>query len=126
MPVFVVAMVPAPTSVTVPPSVRLALPLRVAVVLGISCLLLQSMVWNQPPEPPEPFYATIPDLDLKDVPPAKADALVKEWNVRRCPCDCMRTIASCRNHHRSCTFSLRIAGDGIAAARAENAAGIHH
>jgi len=36
----------------------------------------------------------------------------------------MRTIASCRNHHRSCTVSLRIAGDGIAAAHAQNEASV--
>jgi hypothetical protein len=95
------------------------LSLCVATVLGVSCVLLQSMVWNQPPAPPEPLYATIPDVDLKGVPPDKAEALVKQWNVRHCPCGCMRTIAGCRNHHRSCTFSLRIAGD-------EAAAGVHH
>ncbi|HXB75531.1 MAG TPA: hypothetical protein VNY05_45280 [Candidatus Acidoferrales bacterium] len=63
--------------------------------MGISCLLLQSMVWNTPAAAPEPFYATIPDVDLSGAPPAKAEALAKEWNARRCPCDCMRTVASC-------------------------------
>jgi hypothetical protein len=100
--------------------------LCVAAVLGISCLLLLATAWNPPPAPAEPFYTTIPDVDLQAALPAKAEALVKEWNVRRCPCDCMRTIASCRNHHRSCTFSLRIAGDGIAAARADNGASVRH
>jgi hypothetical protein len=100
--------------------------LCVATVLGISCLLLQSTVWNTPAAAPEPFYTSLPDVDLKAAPPAKAEALVNEWNVRRCPCDCMRTVASCRNHHRSCTFSLRIARAGIAAAGAENGAAVQH
>jgi len=98
--------------------------LSIVAVLGISCLLLRSTVWTPTAAAPEPFYAAIPGVDLKAAPPAKAEALVKEWNVRRCPCDCMRTIASCRNHHRSCTVSLRIAGDGIAAAHAQNEASV--
>src|SRR5450432_2427049 len=36
------------------------------------------------------------------------------------------TVASCRNHHRLCTFSLRIAGEGIAVARTGNQASVHH
>ena len=89
----------------------------VAVVLGLSCLLLQSTVWNQRFAAPEPFYRTIPDVDTSALAPAKVEGLLKEWNVRPCTCGCMRTVASCRNHHTTCTLSLSIAAEGVAAAR---------
>ncbi len=89
----------------------------VAVLLGLSCLLLQWTVWNEPAAAPEPFYRTIPDVDTSALAPAKVEALLKEWNVKPCSCGCMRTVASCRNHHAACTLSLRIADEAVAAAR---------
>jgi hypothetical protein len=91
--------------------------LSTAAILGFSCLTLESTVWQESraPKPPEPFYSKLPGVDLSGVPPEKLGALLKKLNVERCPCDCNRTIASCRNNHRSCPMS-------IAAARAEVAA----
>jgi hypothetical protein len=89
----------------------------VAFVLGLSCLLMQSTVWNQPAEPPEPFYRTIPDVDTTLLASEKVEGLLKEWNVRPCNCGCMRTVASCRNNHTSCALSLSIADEGVKAAR---------
>jgi hypothetical protein len=89
----------------------------VGVVLGLSCLLLQSTVWNQPPAAPEPFYRTIPDVDTSALAPEKLEGLLKEWNARGCNCGCLRTVASCRNNHTACTLSLSIADAGVAAAR---------
>jgi len=89
----------------------------VAVVLGLSCLLLQSTVWNQRVAAPEPFYRAIPDVDTSTLAPERVEGLLKEWNVRPCNCGCMMTVASCRNNHTACTLSLSIADEGVAAAR---------
>jgi hypothetical protein len=89
----------------------------VAVVLGLTCLLVQWTVLNEPAAAPEPFYRTIPDVDTSTLAPAKVEGLLKEWNVKPCSCGCMRTVASCRNHHTTCTLSLSIAAKGVAAAR---------
>ena len=91
--------------------------LSTAAILGFSCLALESTVWRESraPKPPEPFYTKLPDVDLSGVPPEKLGALLKKLNTQRCPCDCNRTVASCRNNHRSCSMSL-------AAARAAGAA----
>ena len=72
--------------------------------------MMQSTVWNAPPvRAGEPFYNTLPGVDLSAVPLQKLPALLKDLNARRCPCECMRTVASCRNHHDTCTFSTAIA-----------------
>jgi hypothetical protein len=89
----------------------------VAVVLGLSSLMLQSTVWNQRVAGPEPFYRTIPDVDTSALAPEKVEGLLKEWNVRPCYCGCMMTVASCRNNHTACALSLSIADEGVAAAR---------
>ena len=88
-----------------------------AAILGFSCLMLQSTVWRESRRPqPEPFYSKLPDVDLSGVPPEKLDALLKKLNSQRCPCDCNRTIASCRNNHRSCSMSIAAARAAVAAA----------
>ncbi len=80
--------------------------------------MLQSTVWNQPVvKQRESFYTTLPGVDLSTVPPAKLPALLKDLNTRRCPCECLRTVASCRNHHGTCTYSLAIARQAADAAR---------
>jgi hypothetical protein len=93
--------------------------LSTAAVLGLTCLALESTVWKESRtrQPPEPFYTNLPGVDLSGVPPEKLGALLRKLNTLRCPCDCNRTIASCRNNHRSCPMS-------IVAARAEVAAAI--
>jgi hypothetical protein len=93
--------------------------LSTAAILGFSCLALQSTVWQESraPKPPEPFYTRLPDVDLSGVPPEKLGALLKKLNAQRCPCDCSRTIASCRNNHRSCSMSIAAAREAVAAAR---------
>ena len=95
-------------------SAAIRLVLSVALVVGGSCLVLQSTVWRNPkPEAPEPFYTELPGVDLSGMPADRKEALLKRLNVQRCPCDCMRTIASCRNHHDSCSLSLAVARRGV-------------
>ena len=75
-------------------------------------------IWSQSePVAKEPFYTTIPGVNMEHLPPAKADAVLKKLNVRRCHCECMRSVASCRNHHDSCTESIVAAQDEIDAAK---------
>jgi hypothetical protein len=91
--------------------------LSVAVVLGGSCLVLQSTVWkNNSPEPPEPFYTELPGVDLSGLPAERKAAVLKQLNRQRCTCDCMRTVASCRIHH-GCSLSLEAALRAVDAAR---------
>ena len=92
--------------------------LSTAAILGFSCLVLESTVWRESraPKPPEPFYTKLPGVDLSGVPPEKLGALLKKLNTERCPCGCNRTIASCRNNHRSCSMSLAAARAAVAAA----------
>ena len=89
-----------------------------AFILGVCFALLQGTSWKQLRSPEvEPFYTQLPDVDLSGVPPAKLPALLKRLNVQRCTCDCGRSVASCRNHHRSCTNSLAAAREAVAAAK---------
>jgi hypothetical protein len=98
-------------------SAAIGLFLSTAAILGFSCLALQSTVWRESPAPkPEPFYTRLPDVDLSGVPPEKLGPLLKKLNAQRCPCDCNRTIASCRNNHRSCSMSIAAARAAVAAA----------
>ena len=91
-----------------------------AFVLGFCFVLLQATAWKQLRSPEvEAFYTELPDVDLSGVPPAKLQALLKRLNVQRCTCDCGRSVASCRNHHRSCTNSLAAAREAAAAARTQ-------
>jgi hypothetical protein len=99
-------------------SAAIGLWLSAAAILGFSCLVLQSTVWRESRAPePEPFYTKLPDVDLSGVPPEKLGSLLKRLNAQRCPCDCNRTIASCRNNHRSCPMSIAAAMAEVAAAR---------
>jgi len=92
--------------------------LSTAAILGFSCLALHSTVWKEFRGPkPEPFYSKLPDVDLSGVPPEKLGALLKQLNTQRCPCDCNRTVASCRNNHRSCSMSIAAARAAVRAAR---------
>ena len=87
-------------------------------IVGFCFLWLHFTVWSQSePVAKEPFYTTLPGVDMKHLPPAKADAVLKKLNVRRCHCECMRSVASCRNHHDSCTESIVAAQNEIDAAR---------
>ncbi|HYW45430.1 MAG TPA: hypothetical protein VE959_21385 [Bryobacteraceae bacterium] len=88
-----------------------------AFILGSCALVLQSTVWNQPKSAEvEPFYTDLPGVDLSGLPAARKEALLRELNSRRCPCECMRTMASCRNHHDSCSMSLAAARKALAEA----------
>ena len=92
--------------------------LIVALVLGVCCLLLWQTVWTGTrPAKAEPFYTELPGVDLTGLPPEKKEALLKRFNRQRCPCDCMRTVASCRNHHGSCSMSLIEARQAVEEAR---------
>jgi len=92
--------------------------LSLALVLGASCLILQSTVWhNAEPAEADQYYTELPGVDLSGLQPAEKEAVLKRLNAMRCPCDCMRTIASCRNHHGSCTTSLAIARQAVEAAK---------
>ncbi len=99
---------------------RAAIPLAACVILilGFTCIMMQSTVWNRTAIPaPEPFYTTFPGVDLSEAPAAKLPALLKQLNTRRCPCECMRTVAGCRNRHATCNFGLAIANQAAAMAR---------
>ena len=45
----------------------------------------------------EPFYTTLPDVDLTGLPPARLQPLLDRLNLQRCSCACGRSVASCRN-----------------------------
>lgn len=85
-------------------------------IIGISFLLLDATVWKTPREK-EPFYRSLPGIQMDGLASAEADSLLKRLNAQRCPCDCARTVASCRNHHASCSFSLAIAREAVASIR---------
>lgn len=97
-------------------AVRVALSL--ALVMGASCLILQSTVWHDAaPAEADQYYTELPGVDLSGLQPAEKEALLKRLNTQHCPCDCLRTIASCRNRHSSCTTSLAIARQAVEAAK---------
>jgi hypothetical protein len=94
------------------------LTLSLALILGATCLILQSTVWHDTaPAEADQYYTELPGVDLSCLLPAEKEALLKRLNTQRCPCDCLRTIASCRNHHTSCTMSLAIARQAVEAAK---------
>jgi hypothetical protein len=68
-------------------------------------------------EETEPFYKGIPRVELTGLSPEKTAALLKQLNRQRCTCDCVRTIASCRNNHSSCSLSLAAARGTVEAAK---------
>ena len=89
-----------------------------AAVLGFCFLLMQATAWKELRHPEvEPFYTELPGVDLSGIPAPAREALLKRLNVQRCPCECGRTVASCRNHHGSCSESLAIARAAAAAAK---------
>jgi hypothetical protein len=95
-----------------------ALFLYAGFILGVCFLVAQFTAWRQPgPVAKEPFYTTLPGVNMEHLPPAKADAVLKKLNLQRCHCGCMRSVASCRNHHQSCTESIVAAQDEVDAAR---------
>ena len=99
-------------------SAAIGLFLSTTAILGFTCLALQSTVWRESRAAEiEPFYSKLPDIDLSGVPPEKLGALLKKLNSQRCPCDCNRTVASCRNNHRSCSMSIAAARAAVRAAR---------
>ena len=107
-----------------------------AVILGASCLLLESTVWKHGKSEPEPFYTDLADaeLRLRDAASKKIllevsllraiearnalslDTVLKQLNRQRCPCDCMLSVAKCRNTH-GCSLSLEAARRAVEAAR---------
>ena len=80
--------------------------------MAVCFLVLRFTTWNQSePAAPEPFYTTLPGVNLERLSPEKAEVVLKKLNLRRCHCGCMRSVASCRNHHHSCTESIVAAQD---------------
>src|ERR1035437_1042084 len=78
----------------------IALFLYAGFILAFCFLVARFTAWRQSePVAKEPFYTTLPGVNMENLPPAKADAVLKKLNVRRCHCECMRSVASCRNHH---------------------------
>jgi hypothetical protein len=95
-----------------------ALLLYAGFIVGFCFLWLRFTIWGQSqPVAKEPFYTAIPGVNMQHLLPEKADAVLKKLNVRRCHCGCMRSVASCRNHHDSCTESTAAAQDEIDAAK---------
>lgn len=86
-------------------------------ILGFCFLVVNFTAWSHlKPAPKEPFYTSLPGVNMENLPPEKADAVLKKLNVLRCRCGCMRTVASCRNHHTSCTESIVAAQNEVNAA----------
>lgn len=95
-----------------------ALFLVVAFIMGFCFLWLRLTVWNHSePVETEPFYSTLPGVNMGHLPPAQADAVLQKLNVQRCHCGCMRSVASCRNHHGSCTESIVAAQEEVNATK---------
>ena len=93
-----------------------ALFLYAGIIVGVCFLVLRFTVWKQSEAAaPEPFYTTLPGVNMERLSPAKAEAVLKKLNLRRCHCGCMRSVASCRNHHDSCTESIVAAQDEASA-----------
>ena len=86
-----------------------------AVIVGTSCLVLGPTVWRHSPDAAEPFYTELPGIDLSGLPADRKAAVLKQLNKQRCPCDCMRSVASCRNTH-GCSLSLAAARRAVEAA----------
>jgi hypothetical protein len=83
-----------------------ALFLYAGFILGFCFLVVNVTAWSHlKPAPREPFYTTLPGVNMQNLPPEKEDAVLKKLNALRCRCECMRTVASCRNHHSSCSES---------------------
>ena len=96
----------------------LALFFYVGIILGVCFLVLHfTAVGHSELAEKEPFYTTLPGVNVERLPAEELDAVLKKLNVRRCRCDCMRSVASCRNHHDSCTESIVAARDEVNAAR---------
>ena len=89
---------------------------NIALLLGVTSLVLALILMGTPPAKPEAFYTELPGVDLSGLPPEKKAAMLKQLNRQRCTCDCMRTLASCRNHH-GCSLSLVAARQAVEAAR---------
>jgi hypothetical protein len=86
-------------------------------IVVVCFVVLHFTAWRQPePVAPEPFYTTLPSVNMEHLPPSKAATVLRTLNVRRCHCGCMRSVASCRNHHGSCTESIVAAQDEVDAA----------
>jgi hypothetical protein len=87
----------------------------IAIIVGLTLLTLQATIWNQASPPEQAFYSTLPGVDLSNLSSEQRAAILKRLNTRRCPCECMRTVASCRNRHGSCNLSLAEARAQVAA-----------
>jgi hypothetical protein len=68
--------------------------------------MLGATVWNQPPPAEQTFYSALPDVDLSSLAAERRSALLKRLTAQRCPCECVRPAAACRNRHGSCNLSL--------------------
>jgi hypothetical protein len=99
------------TAITRGAAIRLAL--KIGLLLGATCLALALILTGTPPTKPEPFYTDLPGVDLSGLSPEKKAALLKQLNLRRCTCDCGRSVASCRNNHGSCNLSLGAAREAV-------------
>src|ERR1039458_10242644 len=74
-----------------------ALLLYAGFIVAFCFLWLRFTIWgHSQPVAKEPFYTTVPGVNMEHLPPEKADAVLKKLNVRRCHCGCMRSVASCR------------------------------
>ena len=93
------------------------LTLTLLLTLGLTSAILYLTVWTKPPvTQAEPFYTELPGVNMDGLSPGEKTALLKRFNRQLCPCDCSRTVASCRNHHGSCSMSLAEARAAVDAA----------
>ena len=64
-----------------------ALWLYAGFIVGVCFLVLRFTVWNlSETEAPEPFYSTVPGVNMERLPPANLEVLLKKLNLRRCHC----------------------------------------
>jgi hypothetical protein len=96
----------------------IALFLCAGFIVGCIILVLRFTTWRQLAAAAEvPLYAALPGVNMANLPPAAAGAVVKKLNLQRCHCGCLRSVAGCRNRHDSCTESIVAAQDEVNAAR---------
>jgi hypothetical protein len=102
----------SPSTTRLARNAAIRLTISVALVLVASGLVLRSTGGSRGPEAPEPFYTELPGVDLSGLTQARKQTVLKRLNVQRCPCDCNRTVASCRVHH-GCSMSLAAAQEAL-------------
>ena len=87
----------------------------VAVVVAAGTVALQWRISSRLEEKEKTeFFSNLPDIDLTGLQTDAREQLVREANLKSCPCNCGLTLACCRNRDRSCQTSLKICKEMVA------------